>query len=821
MRKQHSLFRGVAALIAVVAVLVVMDSSGPPKPVTATTAPCEQGTAVSNPSGNPGLVSDCEALLAARDTLRGTETLNWSSDTAIADWEGITVSGTPERVTELKIDGWTSQWRIGRSITLDGTVPAQLGELSELQRLQLSRNELTGTIPAELADLAALTSLQLYGNELSGGIPPELGELSNLTTLNLRDNPLGGGIPVELGKLANLGALYLESTQLTGSIPASLGDVNLWLLRLSGNAGLSGCVPASLQGINNDLASLELSFCTTTTTHTLTTSVTGNGRISPLPGSYSYLSGTSVTVTATADGGYRVASWGGNCSGTATTCDLTMDANRTASVTFERITHTLTVTAGEDGSIDPGPGIHRYIPGASVTLTAMADEGYAIGSWGGACSGSATTCTLTMDADKTASVTFEGIPPPNPTTLTGVSVSVDTTLLGEGDSATLTITLDSDPGEAIEVQVRSKGTGSNDLTISPATVSWTAANWQESRSVTVRATSDTTDEEGETHNVDAWAYRSALTTTPVLLPTRTRLNVFDELFTLTPSVTGPGSLDLATATKYGKGETVELTATPNEGKYFRGWGGGCASVAPAVLTCDIALTTDQTVSATFGDEPVVPVLLVYSKGEHDTLYLEWVGGPTNATKWQYRQRGWDGATPLTWGSWTDIPGSSTSTRNHRVTGLMEEQPYDYQVRPVNGTNPGTASVVAAGYGEGTTPLRIGIPTLDPFQVAEGDGETEWRIHRLGFVIVIPDGMRMRAGGGFTSAGGPNGVWLYDLSTGSSLLLTAHGKENGRDIVSSDTSGEGVGGASGESEDSATPPSTGSLFDRIVESVTVK
>ena len=37
-------------------------------------------------------MSDCAILLAAKDTLRGTETLNWSADTAIDDWEGITVS---------------------------------------------------------------------------------------------------------------------------------------------------------------------------------------------------------------------------------------------------------------------------------------------------------------------------------------------------------------------------------------------------------------------------------------------------------------------------------------------------------------------------------------------------------------------------------------------------------------------------------------------------------------------------------------------------------------------------------------------------------
>ena len=44
---------------------------------------CGNGIAVPDPSNNPGLVSDCEALLSGRDTLAGTGSLNWSSTTAI------------------------------------------------------------------------------------------------------------------------------------------------------------------------------------------------------------------------------------------------------------------------------------------------------------------------------------------------------------------------------------------------------------------------------------------------------------------------------------------------------------------------------------------------------------------------------------------------------------------------------------------------------------------------------------------------------------------------------------------------------------------
>ena len=64
---------------------------------------CSIGTAVTNPGANAGLVSDCETLLTAKDVLRGTAALNWSLNTALADWEGITTGGTPARVTRLEL----------------------------------------------------------------------------------------------------------------------------------------------------------------------------------------------------------------------------------------------------------------------------------------------------------------------------------------------------------------------------------------------------------------------------------------------------------------------------------------------------------------------------------------------------------------------------------------------------------------------------------------------------------------------------------------------------------------------------------------------
>ena len=129
---------------------------------------------------------------------------------------------------------------------LSGSIPTVLGDLSNLTRLELGGNQLTGSIPTHLAALTNLEEIHLYSNQLSGAIPSELGRLSNLTTLHLTDNELTGVIPSELGQLSNLTSLWLESNQLSGAIPAELGDLsNLSRFIVSSNQ-LGGVIPESL-----------------------------------------------------------------------------------------------------------------------------------------------------------------------------------------------------------------------------------------------------------------------------------------------------------------------------------------------------------------------------------------------------------------------------------------------------------------------------------------------------------------------------------------------------------------------------------------------
>lgn len=54
---------------------------------------------------------------------------------------------------------------------LVGTIPRQLGNLSNLKILNLEKNRLTGAVPYELGMLEKLTVLKLFGNEFSQAVP--------------------------------------------------------------------------------------------------------------------------------------------------------------------------------------------------------------------------------------------------------------------------------------------------------------------------------------------------------------------------------------------------------------------------------------------------------------------------------------------------------------------------------------------------------------------------------------------------------------------------------------------------------------------------
>ena len=217
---------------------------------TATPAPTPTPTTARNTGSAAG---DRAALVAFYNATNGPNWRykgRWLTDAPIGRWYGVTTDSSG-RVTHLEVIE-----------NVQGTIPAELGNLSSLRELSLTYNRLEGAIPAELGNLSNLKYLDLTSNRLEGKIPAELGNLSNLRLMDLSANRLEGAIPTELGNLSNLYYLDLARNRLEGKIPSELGNLsNLGSLRLGGNQ-LTGCIPAGLSGVkSNDLSTLGLSSC--------------------------------------------------------------------------------------------------------------------------------------------------------------------------------------------------------------------------------------------------------------------------------------------------------------------------------------------------------------------------------------------------------------------------------------------------------------------------------------------------------------------------------------------------------------------------------
>ncbi|MFA6159210.1 MAG: leucine-rich repeat domain-containing protein, partial [Candidatus Paceibacterota bacterium] len=118
--------------------------------------------------------------------------------TSVAQWAASVGRDPlhPRRITRLDL----------RDCLLTGPVPSSIGQLSSLQLLLVSSNQLT-SLPPEIGQLSSLQSLYLANNQLTS-LPPEIGHLSSLQSLYLSNNQLTS-LPPEIGRLSSLLALNL------------------------------------------------------------------------------------------------------------------------------------------------------------------------------------------------------------------------------------------------------------------------------------------------------------------------------------------------------------------------------------------------------------------------------------------------------------------------------------------------------------------------------------------------------------------------------------------------------------------------------------
>ncbi|XP_065850973.1 putative receptor-like protein kinase At3g47110 isoform X3 [Euphorbia lathyris] len=189
--------------------------------------------------------TDEDALLALKahitDDPQHLLASNWSKDTSVCDWIGITCGTRHRRVRSILL----------MDMSLTGTIPPQIGNLSFLVNFSLSHNSFHGFLPTELSNLRRLKWFGLTDNLFSGIIPSWIGSFSQLQYLGLDANNFEGGFPTFVCNLSKLNYLYLEMNNLEGQIPEAIANLqNLKLLSLRKNM-FSGGVPIGIFNISS------------------------------------------------------------------------------------------------------------------------------------------------------------------------------------------------------------------------------------------------------------------------------------------------------------------------------------------------------------------------------------------------------------------------------------------------------------------------------------------------------------------------------------------------------------------------------------------
>ncbi|KAI3692578.1 hypothetical protein L6452_32395 [Arctium lappa] len=140
---------------------------------------------------------------------------------------------------------------------LSGKLPISFTNLTQLVALDLSSNYFTGILPSQIRSLKNLVHLDLSRNLFVGSVPPSFGSIVNLTFLDLSGNHLNSSIPWELGNLQKLERLNLRDNNLDGTIPSTFGYLNKLKILTLGMNHINGSIPLDIQNLKK-LEQLDL-----------------------------------------------------------------------------------------------------------------------------------------------------------------------------------------------------------------------------------------------------------------------------------------------------------------------------------------------------------------------------------------------------------------------------------------------------------------------------------------------------------------------------------------------------------------------------------
>ena len=599
------------------------------------------------------------------------------------------------------IQGTTSGWRpYGRLLNSDGTFPSASGSI------------LSSTVGAYDANSVAYnrlsksfflvthgSTLQDWGFEISG-VGAAAGTAASLTN-----------IP--------------EGTGYTGAFNPRLAASTMqprWLLGTAGsfNTLWTQLVGGTEPGSGTPVYQLTISPAPSGGT------VSGGGVSCGTGGTtcqVTFGASTTVNLTATPDSGYVFTTWGGACSGTSATTSVLVDAARTCSATFTSTgggtTYQLSISPTPANGTVSGGGLNCGTAGSAcqvtvpastvVTLSAAPDAGYSFTSWGGSCAGTSPTTTVTVDAAKSCSATFTaGLPSGPPFSMTISPKPAGGTITAAGLNC---------------------GTSGNLCSVTmPASMpfgmqavpdagykfgAWSGNCQGTSANLTIQLSGPRT---------------CSATFTPVGTVYQLNISPTPTGGTVTGGGLGCGTAGGTCQVTYANIASITVTATPDAGYVFSGWGGACAGTSASttvnvdgVKTCTAAFSVAPTYQLTVAPVPTGGTVSGggITCGTGGSSCQASYGSATQVSLTAspdsgYAFGGWGGSCSGTGTSTTvSVDGAKTCTATFTL-GPVNGPPYTLTISP----KPSGGTVAGAGINCGTggsacsvtmpAPMTIGI-----------------------------------------------------------------------------------------------------------------
>ncbi|KAH6790156.1 Leucine-rich receptor-like protein kinase family protein [Perilla frutescens var. frutescens] len=208
----------------------------------------------------PLLTGSCAVIDFSTNNFQGnlTRLLKWGN-VEILDLSQNQLTGSIPEVTAqfLRLNSLNLSHN-----SLNGSLPKAVALFPKLTTLDLSFNQLGGPLSTSLLTSETLKELHLQSNALSGSIEfSPLSNISNLQIIDLSRNELNGDLPNGFGSFTGLQVLNIGGNNFSGSLPTSIGNIStLYSFDISRNhftGPLPENLPDSLQSFNasyNDLS---------------------------------------------------------------------------------------------------------------------------------------------------------------------------------------------------------------------------------------------------------------------------------------------------------------------------------------------------------------------------------------------------------------------------------------------------------------------------------------------------------------------------------------------------------------------------------------